>query len=632
MEDNLSRARHSLKDSPSTTIPSTADPMPHRIPGSLRGYRSRDNQDLTPTGPRRTSSARSPGNIAGHSRYFSETSVPDSAEKQNSTRDQRRVSSAIGVVSVNITSGENSVHDANGESQEKSLDSQNHSVTRQKDMLWPLEENSPWDTPPDTSSPYEISPFGSEESRRSGHGRVSSKTSYFGSKHTESNELTRSRSTMQLRDLREQMQELRGKVTSLKQRSREDRLQRRSLQTLKTPTPFTVAPNWTEESAPGEQVGENGWLVEDEYRSVQAIPPADAKAKEEPTSPAQDQQHNNSSIHPEPTRNWKRSSKLGHPNSRTAPNDRPNRNLNLGPDTPVKPLVRKELPSPHEEKHEDRPDAFDYEHFFLHSGMLTPGRTPPSRTQPERRYSHSSSDSAETTKANEPDSWAEPAAVATNILHLPTNNDTSPSKDPSHGRQNSVDSISTTATFATATENSETNREHPLWNFTQSQSPQQPDTRRPCANSSKDQRVQNGTYLTFPTASRHQYSNPTPPFSPTQALASSFPLPSSPLPRRTSSSSPSKPSPSYFSSSSSPSHVLHTLLSSSDSKLGATDLALVERLLAQLQTACKELCDEVGESGSGKGNGNGDGKSRYERRVWRRRVDAARRVLEGEMD
>ncbi|KAL9106743.1 MAG: hypothetical protein Q9187_008521 [Circinaria calcarea] len=625
MEDNLSRARHSLKNQPSTTIPATTDLMPHRIPGTLQEYRSKDHQDLTLTSPRRTSSARSPGNIAGHSRYFSETSIPDSAEKQRSTRDQRRVSSAMGVVGVNIKSEERPVNDANGESQDRSLDSLNHSVTRQKDMLWPLEENSPWDTPPDMSSPYGISPFGSEESRRSGRGRVSPKTSYFSSKHTESNELTRSRSTMQLRDLREQMQELRGKVTSLKQRTREDRLQRRSLQTLKTPTPFTVAPNWTEESAPGEQAVETGGLVEDEYHSIQAIAPADAQPRQGPASPAQDQQDRDSSMHPEPTRNKKRSSKLGHPNFTTVPNDRPNRDLNPGPNTPVKPLVRKELPSPHEEKHEDRPDAFDYEHFFLHSGMLTPGRTPPSRTQLERRYSHSSSDSAETTKANEPESWTEPSAVPRNIPHLPTKNGTSPSKNPSHFRQNSVDSISTTATFATATENSETNREHPLWNSTQSQPA---DSRRPRANSSKDQRVQNGTYLTFPAASRHQYSNPTPPFSPTQALASSFPLPPSPLPRRTSSSSPSKSFSPSSSSSSSPSHVLHTLLSSSNSKLGATDLALVERLLAQLQTVCKELCDEIGGSGSG----NGNGKSRYERRVWRRRVDAARRVLEGEMD
>lgn len=585
--------------------------MPIQLDASLQGYRTRDNQDLTPTRPWRTSSARSSGNVAGRLRYFSHTSVPDSAE----TQVQRRVSSATEAVSVNTRSEENPVHDTNGESQDRSLDSLSHSVSRQRDFLWPLQEDSPLGTPPDIFSPYEISPLGSEESRPSGHGPVSSKTSYFSSKPKESNELTRSRSTTQLRDLREQMQELRGKVTSLKQRTREDRLQRRSLQTLKQPSPFTVAPNWTDESVHGEQAGGNGEPVGNDYHNVQAVPPIDAESKQEPTSLDQDMYlTNDSPIHPEATRNRNQASKLDHLNPTAARNDRLNREPNSGPETPIKPPIRKVLPSPHEEKHEDRPDAFDYEHFFLHSGMITPGRTPL-----DRAYSHSSSDSAETTKANEPQTWAEPLAVPGNIPHLPTNHDTPAPKNLSHLRHNSVDSISTTATFATATENSDTNKERPLWNFPPPQPHKQADTRHTRAHSSKDQRVQNGTYLTFPIASRHRYSNPTPPFSPTQALASSFPLPPSPLPRRTSSSSPPNPS-------SSSSHLLTAFLLSSDSRLGATDSALVERLLAQLQSACKELYDE------GKGSGSGKGKGRYERRVWRRRVDTARRVLEGEMD
>ena len=611
MEDNLSRARHSLKDSPSATIAfTTRDPMPIQIHASLRGYRSRDNQDLKPTRPRRTSSARSSGNIAGHSRYFSETSVPDQAEKQKSTRDQRRMSSAMGTVSANTKSEEHLVDDTNEESQGRSLGSLNHSVSRQRDVLWPLQEDSPLGTPLDIFSPYEISPFGSEGSRPGGHGRVPSKTSYFSAKPKESNELTRSRSTTQLRDLREQMQELRGKVTSLKQQTREDRLQRRSLQTLKQPSPFTVAPNWTEECDHGEQVGGNRDLVEN--ANVQAIPAADAESKQEPESLDQNKNLNHDSVHPEAIRNEIPSGKLGTLDSIAASNDKLNQEQNLSPETPIKVPVRKVLPSPHGEKHEDRPDAFDYEHYFLHSGMVTPGRTPQSQ-----RYSHSSSDSAETTKANGPETWAKPLAVLGHIPHLPTNHDTPTPKNTPHFRQNSVDSVSTTATFATATENSEINKEHPLWNSAHAQPHQHSEPRRRRANSSKDQRVQNGTYLTFPNASRHQYSNPTPPFSPTQALASSFPLPPSPLPRRTSSSSP--PHPSSL-------HLVTAFLSSSETRLGTTDSALVERLLTKLQTACRGLNDD------GVGSGNGSGKGRYERRTWRRRVDAARRVLEGEMD
>ena len=57
-------------------------------------------------------------------------------------------------------------------------------------------------------------------------------------------EVARRRSNIQLSDLREQMQDLRGKVASLKKRTKEDSLQRRSLQMLKPASPFTDAESW----------------------------------------------------------------------------------------------------------------------------------------------------------------------------------------------------------------------------------------------------------------------------------------------------------------------------------------------------------------------------------------------------
>lgn len=54
-------------------------------------------------------------------------------------------------------------------------------------------------------------------------------------------DITRSASVAQVRDLKDQMKDLRGKISSLKEQARADSLKRRSLQSLRTPSPFTHA-------------------------------------------------------------------------------------------------------------------------------------------------------------------------------------------------------------------------------------------------------------------------------------------------------------------------------------------------------------------------------------------------------
>jgi hypothetical protein len=83
------------------------------------------------------------------------------------------------------------------------------------------------------------------------------------------------------------------------------------------------------------------------------------------------------------------------------------------------------LPEP--VRHEDREDAFDYQNFFLHSALGNFSGT--------SRASLSSTGSIETTRAG--------SLSGANI---------SPKTGRFHGRTNSGDSISTAATFATATE------------------------------------------------------------------------------------------------------------------------------------------------------------------------------------
>lgn len=53
--------------------------------------------------------------------------------------------------------------------------------------------------------------------------------------------LSRSASTSQMNDLKHQVQDLKGKISSLREQARADNLKRRSLQTLRTPSPFTHA-------------------------------------------------------------------------------------------------------------------------------------------------------------------------------------------------------------------------------------------------------------------------------------------------------------------------------------------------------------------------------------------------------
>jgi len=55
-------------------------------------------------------------------------------------------------------------------------------------------------------------------------------------------------------------------------------------------------------------------------------------------------------------------------------------------------------------------------------------------------------------------------------------------------------------------------------------------------------------------------------------------------------------------------------------QLGKDDRDLVEKLVESLGKVCIHL------------HTNGDGGGKYEGRVWRRRLDAARRVLNGEVD
>ncbi|KAM6539418.1 hypothetical protein FALCPG4_001225 [Fusarium falciforme] len=308
-------------------------------------------------------------------------------------------------------------------------------------------------------------------------------------------DITRSASVAQVRDLKDQMKDLRGKISSLKEQARADSLKRRSLQSLRTPSPFTHArwdqgflePRRVKGAGPETVPWQAPWNTDPTNNDADAKDTPDQEVEEAPSIKYEDTPEAN----PEAAQVEERKSPLpapepvveDEPKSNSA-DELDNKGENWGgdlegvraegdeevqpdlqyspqdnvPDNPpdnvpdnVEEDVEVNLQNypqgeqegeegefvdyesesgeslyhdtlQHPVSHEDREDAFDYEHFFLHSAMGTI-----SQQRLGRRGSWgsvSSEDSVETTRGPLPDL----------------------------DRRTSIDTISSFDTFATATE------------------------------------------------------------------------------------------------------------------------------------------------------------------------------------
>lgn len=271
--------------------------------------------------------------------------------------------------------------------------------------------------------------------------------------------LSRSASVAQMRDIQDQMQGLRGKISSLREQARVDSMKRRSLQSLRTPSPFTHsrwAPDFVEtrevqESHPVEETlacpKNSGGQPSQSYDNPQYEP----NSRDTPT-----QEHDRS------IGNENDEGPLLHQNLEDVAGTATNLAVDLKPQVPVEDDLddmrtengdmedggdlepeneyvddAEDVPDwesesgeslyhdthQHQLSHEDREDAFDYEHFFLHSAMGSMSR------QRSRRSgsfeSDFSEDSVETTRG--------------------------PVGSPSKKRR-SFDTIASEDSFATATE------------------------------------------------------------------------------------------------------------------------------------------------------------------------------------
>lgn len=440
MEGNLSRARSSLSsiDSGSTPSPPFARPVTavHRdhdpdFPKSPRGHGriSSENNiaaDFKPTTLHATRSSSALGAAGGYRQPLQSSRSTDYM-RENPQSGSPKGNSIYG--NASFAKSKASIHDS-------------------KYTLEPLSED---EVPQNLDSRPSL-----EDSRLD-----SFLSPTFGSFSDKG--LKRSASTAQMRDIKDQVKDLKGRLSTLRDQARADSMKRRSLQSLRTPSPFThaQADGWQadEKNDPTETrsvIDEvNRWNGEVTSLHEGSI---DSKQDQHVSDPEDNSSLISGSVY---------SDHVNSPPTRLTPPDShsqsPTKNAPIlsGPDevededdmddmktedgfqedetTDLEDEMSESGESSYEDSvqnqvsHEDREDAFDYEHFFLHSAMGSMSRKKLKRKS--SRASYSSEDSVETTRG-------------------PTTANDDVSEGKSAARRGSDASVSTMESFATATEGS----------------------------------------------------------------------------------------------------------------------------------------------------------------------------------
>lgn len=654
MENNLNRARNGLNGRPSSSMSSFANhdhepvslytiPGMHRSPDGFSSSKHRQGDSFL----------SSPGN-KGHLRMVSESAVPSTLQTEslsdNPHGDDRKYSNVSGLTDIGSPGTNLSADHGSGASRNwfwTGLNRSGGSAGRLNNALEPLQEDEPapasFESPSQGSSPHSIEYR--DQNIKSDH-QISDVLS-IEQEGTQHSGLTRARSTNQMRELRDQMQDLKGKISSLKQRAREDSMRRRSLQSLRTPSPFTAAEQWYGGS-PDRQLG-NITIITSNVEQKRSMSLGRKKVKEynliEPDSihvmrdtdvssnkegdllheyKLLSEQREDTSIDTSfDSSTNSHSSVLDIVTPQEKVSDGANGNIEdteddcsqddqsegqeyeLSHETPGASLSDAQefegsseaqgldqASSPIGERHEDRPDAFDYEHFYLHSAMGHYSR----RKAKSRASSHSSVYSVETAKPY--NDVAEESSDSEEEVYDLAAKDTgfnSNSRPRIHLRQSSGHSVSTTATFATATEGRDEDGVSEVgWTNGRSMAgawqSDYPSKRKFHINTSDTSArpdettpTQSSTNMALrPLRGRAilDQLSALPAFAPTANGASMPPL-----------------------------------------KLADGDSELVGRLVQSLSKVCNQL--HIADA---------EGSGKYEGRQWRRRLDAARRVLEGEVN
>lgn len=579
MEGNLRGARESLVVSPTFNSTNSIDLSQH-----ISAARERDRRlyaGIGPIPPRIHSyraSPLSPNGSPSHSRGLSETSVllPFTPSYLTRTTSNKRASSAIG-----HTSGPWSA-EGYGQGRFPIKESRSVEVLRDPRNTWGSAEREHVVRSASRSSrsPPALETLPEDDDGARIH-----------------------RSASAASGLRDQMNDLKGRISSLKLKAQEDHLRRRSLQNLRTPSPFTSAETWysgTNAYQSGESpVSGNAGLgikTESPTRKVlyhdynQASMPttttttAQIKAEKLVTYDVKERGHvANGQSHPaqygdteDGPLHESESIKEDYDLDETDDGDFlsvDGEDVEADPDSVYEDAVYE---MPITERHEDRVDAFDYENFFLHSAMGTYGLD-------GRRASTSSGSSNATTRP---------------VTALQTHEDLSSTEKriSYHQRNSSVDSVSTVATFATAAEEQSDDEEE---------------------NEQMDQFSQQILSSQHPTTSRPGTQNGLATLRSDSAINM----------RRVNGSSPTQTSISRGSSSPGDlasglqtSKIFSILTEGSRDEprlaLSEEETQLIYGLAASFQQVCANLQNTYGEA--------------YERKAWRRRLDEARKILNGE--
>ncbi|KAI7783137.1 hypothetical protein LA080_012433 [Diaporthe eres] len=410
MEDNLTRARTSLAVATYSSGSNGSTPSPPIARATSALYMS-------------TTSPSSPA-LSGHSRKGSDNSLriglPIKVYPQRS-------SSVIGIPSARqpLTVSK-SADQLNGQYKRASY------IVREA-PLEPLSE----DEASQLSSGAHLDP-----SYR--HSSITSPTYGSGSERG----LARSASVTQMRDIKDQVNDLKGKISSLREQARADSLKRRSMQSLRTPSPFTY-------SRIGQWAGASDSTAGSDTRS-DGDPDKLGHSSDETASVGKDSAVNVGEIGEDDggiIYSVENVQHVGHGQAAQLDRDseaalRAEGFVNVEDDdmfTENGDIDEDELEEvfdsvseggdslyheavQHQVSHEDREDAFDYEHFFLHSAMGTISQRMARR---DSNASYTSESSIETTRG----------PITENQQ-----------KRPQHSRRGSEASLSSIESFATAEE------------------------------------------------------------------------------------------------------------------------------------------------------------------------------------
>ncbi|KAK3936476.1 hypothetical protein QBC46DRAFT_296101, partial [Diplogelasinospora grovesii] len=314
----------------------------------------------------------------------------------------------------------------------------------------------------------------------------------FGTSGSENGDggVRRSTSAVQMRDIKDQMKDLKGKISSLREQARVDSMKRRSLQSLRTPSPFTHAQidQWyaepqsnrsSEIMSGNELTGKDPWNGEEssidggprgkpvEPPLEPAIDPKESSAEEEDSiysevengtrlrpavsqSPAVGQSPERKPL-PDSPADMEKTTEVERDDDDISDmhteNGDDDNDGEEGPPGEFQDVDDIDYESEsgeslyhdtlqHPISHEDREDAFDYEHFFLHSAMGTMSQHRLKRQGSTDSFT--SEDSTETTRGP--------------VLERQLDGADGDDRISSKSRRNSIASISTIETFATADE------------------------------------------------------------------------------------------------------------------------------------------------------------------------------------